>query len=334
MRRLGRSRWRASVLDSCPKNRRTGLEQDWGRRHVAQVRRLLDPTQRFGTTTNRYYTPIIYEPNKPCRRENVSDSTRLRKRQALKAARKARGRYHRDRYAENRLFEEQTRIHTSVRVIAATALLDGVVARPHRRGATTDPHAIAATASLELTRALDAGFMNEEQKVKEKAKAMLDYFQTTYERDLFATRCQPPENMQRKSNKVLYDRMWGGSRQNMLHSVNKKNLGYPPTTEMLRRTQGCSIISPRRGRATSHGARAARGGAAGARHGSRTVVVVSSVVYFWFPRGPRRRMSSSQARSAARASSCSMSTAVARCQAPRDPCIDVLERRHGLAAWA
>ena len=49
--------------------------------------------------------------------------------------------------------------------------------------------------------------MNEEQKVKEKAKAMLDYFQTTYERDLFATRCQPPENMQRKSNKVLYDRM-------------------------------------------------------------------------------------------------------------------------------
>ena len=76
--------------------------------------------------------------------------------------------------------------------------------------------------------------MNEEQKVKEKAKAMLDYFQTTYERDLFATRCQPPENMQRKSNKVLYDRMWGGSRQNMLHSVNKKNIGYPPTTEMLR----------------------------------------------------------------------------------------------------
>ena len=76
--------------------------------------------------------------------------------------------------------------------------------------------------------------MNEEQKVKEKAKAMLDYFQTTYERDLFATRCQPPESMQRKSNKVLYDRMWGGSRQNMLHSVNKKNLGYPPTTETLR----------------------------------------------------------------------------------------------------
>ena len=76
--------------------------------------------------------------------------------------------------------------------------------------------------------------MNEEQKVKEKAKAMLDYFQTTYERDLFATRCQPPENMQRKSNKVLYDRMWGGSRSNMLHSVNKKNLGYPPTTETLR----------------------------------------------------------------------------------------------------
>ena len=76
--------------------------------------------------------------------------------------------------------------------------------------------------------------MNEEQKVKEKAKAMLDYFQTTYERDLFATRCQPPENMQRKSNKVLYDRMWGGSRSNMLHSANKKNLGYPPTTETLR----------------------------------------------------------------------------------------------------
>ena len=76
--------------------------------------------------------------------------------------------------------------------------------------------------------------MNEEQKVKEKAKAMLDYFQTTYERDLFATRCQPPENMQRKSNKVLYDRMWGGSRSNMLHSANKKNIGYPPTTETLR----------------------------------------------------------------------------------------------------
>ena len=96
----------------------------------------LDPTQRFGTTTNRYYTPIIYEPNKPCRRENVSDSTRdFRKRQALKAARKARGRYHRDRYAENRLFEEQTRIHTSV-----------LTSSPRRRlldGAT--PHAIAAT---------------------------------------------------------------------------------------------------------------------------------------------------------------------------------------------
>ena len=96
---------------------------------------------------------------------------------------------------------------------------------PRRRLLEPTPHAIAAT---------DAGFMNEEQKVKEKAKAMLDYFQTTYERDLFATRCQPPENMQRKSNKVLYDRMWGGSRQNMLHSVNKKNIGYPPTTEMLR----------------------------------------------------------------------------------------------------
>ena len=148
----------------------------------------------------------------------MSDSTRdFRKRQALKAARKARGRYHRDRYAENRLFEEQTRIHASV-----------LTPSPRRRlldGAT--PHAIDATPAR-------AGFMNEEQKVKEKAKAMLDYFQTTYERDLFATRCQPPENMQRKSNRVLYDRMWGGSRSNMLHSVNKKNLGYPPTTETLR----------------------------------------------------------------------------------------------------
>ena len=162
----------------------------------------LDPTQRFGTTTNRYYTPIIYEPNKPCRRENVSDSTRdFRKRQALKAARKARGRYHRDRYAENRLFEEQTRIDSSVLT-------------PSPRPPTPSPR----------RRPSLAGFMNEEQKVKEKAKAMLDYFQTTYERDLFATRCQPPENMQRKSNKVLYDRMWGGSRQNMLHSVNKKNM--------------------------------------------------------------------------------------------------------------
>ena len=116
---------------------------------------------------------------------------------------------------------------------------DGVCSTASSRGhivveRRVDPHAIAATASLKLTRALDAGFMNEEQKVKEKAKAMLDYFQTTYERDLFATRCQPPENMQRKSNKVLYDRMWGGSRQNMLHSVNKKNIGYPPTTETLR----------------------------------------------------------------------------------------------------
>ena len=89
-------------------------------------------------------------------------------------------------------------------------------ARRRRRAAPSSwsdesiPHAIDATASLKLTRAIDAGFMNEEQKVKEKAKAMLDYFQTTYERDLFATRCQPPENMQRKSNKVLYDRMWGG----------------------------------------------------------------------------------------------------------------------------
>ena len=150
----------------------------------------------------------------------MSDSTRdFRKRQALKAARKARGRYHRDRYAENRLFEEQTRIHARVLLRHRR---DGVcsTARPP----TPSPR----------RRPSRAGFMNEEQKVKEKAKAMLDYFQTTYERDLFATRCQPPENMQRKSNKVLYDRMWGGSRSNMLHSVNKKNLGYPPTTETLR----------------------------------------------------------------------------------------------------
>ena len=103
--------------------------------------------------------------------------------------------------------------------------------------------------------------------MKEKAKAMLDYFQTTYERDLFATRCQPPENMQRKSNKVLYDRMWGGSRQNMLHSVNKKNIGYPPTTEMLR-TRLCWIISQRRGRGRRGRRGAARGGAAGARRGA------------------------------------------------------------------
>jgi len=145
------------------------------------------------------------------------------------------------------LFEEQTRFMPASYVIAATVvharwrLLDGVVARPHRRGATSRSptpsprrrlHAIAARPKPHTRR--DAGFMNEEQKVKEKAKAMLDYFQTTYERDLFATRCQPPENMQRKSNKVLYDRMWGGSRSNMLHSVNKKNLGYPPTTETLR----------------------------------------------------------------------------------------------------
>ena len=185
----------------------------------------LDPTQRFGTTTNRYYTPIIYEPNKPCRRENVSDSTRdFRKRQALKAARKARGRYHRDRYAENRLFEEQTRIDSSV----LRHRRDGVCSMAFARRRDPPRHRRATETSR------GAGFMNEEQKVKEKAKAMLDYFQTTYERDLFATRCQPPENMQRKSNKVLYDRMWGGSRQNMLHSVNKKNIGYPPTTEMLR----------------------------------------------------------------------------------------------------
>ena len=112
--------------------------------------------------------------------------------------------------------------------------------------------------------------MNEEQKVKEKAKAMLDYFQTTYERDLFATRCQPPENMQRKSNKVLYDRMWGGSRQNMLHSVNKKNLGYPPTTEMLQdaTSAGSSRSDAVAGRRGRRGA--ARGGAAGARHGLST----------------------------------------------------------------
>ena len=107
--------------------------------------------------------------------------------------------------------------------------------------------------------------MNEEQKVKEKAKAMLDYFQTTYERDLFATRCQPPENMQRKSNKVLYDRDVGGSRQNMLHSVNKKNLGYPLPRRC--RTQPLldhlsDAVAGRRGRRG-----AARGGAAG-HHGA------------------------------------------------------------------
>ena len=112
----------------------------------------LDPTQRFGTTTNRYYTPIIYEPNKPCRRENVSDSTRdFRKRQALNAARKARGRYHRDRYAENRLFEEQTRIHTSV-----------LASSPRRRlldGAT--PHAIAARPNLTPRRLHERGTESE-----------------------------------------------------------------------------------------------------------------------------------------------------------------------------
>ena len=103
----------------------------------------LDPTQRFGTTTNRYYTPIIYEPNKPCRRENVSDSTRdFRKRQALKAARKARGRYHRDRYAENRLFEEQTRIHASVHyAIAATAFARRRDPPRHRRDGVPPPQA-------------------------------------------------------------------------------------------------------------------------------------------------------------------------------------------------
>merc|ERR1740130_2027745 len=76
--------------------------------------------------------------------------------------------------------------------------------------------------------------MNEESKVRDKAQATLDYFKTTYERDIFATRCEAPESMQRRSNRPLYDRMWGGSQNNMLHSVNKQAKYATPTTESLR----------------------------------------------------------------------------------------------------
>ena len=65
-------------------------------------------------------------------------------------------------------------------------------------------------------------FMNEEQKLKQKATEMLNYFKTTYEKDLTAVRKGPPEVMQRRQNRKLYTRMWGGSRTNMLHSSNRQ----------------------------------------------------------------------------------------------------------------
>ena len=147
----------------------------------------MEPTSRFNTTSGAYFTPLLYEPNKPVRRDSVADSTReFQQKQVVKDARKARSRRQRDIYAETRLFEEQTR------------------------------------------------FMNEESKVRDKAQATLDYFKTTYERDIFATRCEAPESMQRRSNRPLYDRMWGGSQNNMLHSVNKQAKYATPTTESLR----------------------------------------------------------------------------------------------------
>ena len=107
---------------------------------------------------------------------------------------------------------------------------------------------------------------------------MLDYFQTTYERTP-SRRAQPPENMQRKSNKVLYDRMWGGSRQNMLGRSTRRTLGI----HRRRRCSGrnlCWIISQRRWSLRRMGLSPGRcRGAAGARPVLALSSLVSSVVY-------------------------------------------------------
>lgn len=75
--------------------------------------------------------------------------------------------------------------------------------------------------------------MNEEQKLKQKAGEMLDYFKTTYEKDLFAVRKGPPDVMQRRPHARLFTRMWGGSNSNMLHASNRQQPFEKTTTASL-----------------------------------------------------------------------------------------------------
>lgn len=135
----------------------------------------LAPSERFSTTANAYFTPLLYQPNQPVSRKGESDAERDRSRRArTAAARQARTLANHESIAAQRLLDEQMR------------------------------------------------FMNEEQKLKQKATEMLNYFKTTYEKDLTAVRKGPPEVMQRRQCRKLYTRMWGGSRTNMLHSSNRQ----------------------------------------------------------------------------------------------------------------
>ena len=141
---------------------------------------------RFNTTANAYFTPLLYVPNKPVSRECVSDAERDRsRRQCVADARQARTLANHESIAAQRLLDEQMR------------------------------------------------FMNEEQKLKQKATEMLNYFKTTYEKDLTAVRKGPPEVMQRRQHKKLYTRMWGGSRTNMLHSANRQQATEFSTTAAI-----------------------------------------------------------------------------------------------------
>lgn len=136
----------------------------------------LKKEDRFNTTANAYFKPLLYVPNKPVSRDCVSDADRDRAHRASVAdARQARTLRNHESIAAQRLLDEQMR------------------------------------------------FMNEEQKLKQKATEMLNYFKTTYEKDLTAVRKGPPEVMQRRQHKKLYTRMWGGSRTNMLHSANRQS---------------------------------------------------------------------------------------------------------------
>ena len=70
----------------------------------------LAPGDRFSTTSNAYFKPLVYAPNKPVSRDAISDAARegLRRSQ-VKVARRARALANHEAIAEMRLFDEQMR---------------------------------------------------------------------------------------------------------------------------------------------------------------------------------------------------------------------------------